>query len=422
MTFRTVLASGRDERMRAPALVVACAAATVAAIVAAASTSESLVIAVVLGAGIVVGELFVLRWPPAGEVPASYAVFLVLARGAGVRDALLTVLAAELLTVAGDHELRAAAWRAGRGIAVGSTTIVAYHLGFMALGRHEVVVAVMAALLVGAAAGAGVDGSVRHAEGEAPQTFWPERALYAWGAIVGSGVLMAMAIRGVHGDGALGLRAAMLLALPLLAIWWSYQQDDAATRVLRQTVDALAMVPVLSGAVELGASARDAELARHVAAHVGLTPDEQYTIAVAARLRHLGAVASGSLIAGAGDVDAVGFPRAETATAAMLRGTPFAESGTIADSAAGVEGGASPPASRAEMHATVLRMLAEFQSARTDACDSASAIGALTCPARRPIGARRRRRARAGGRQRRAGLTAVRSGVARAPARRPQAA
>ncbi|HEY1741267.1 MAG TPA: hypothetical protein VGI86_21320, partial [Acidimicrobiia bacterium] len=102
MSMRTVLASGRDERMRVPVLVVATVTALGALVVALVSTSEPLVAAVVLGAGIVVGELFVLRWPPAGEVAASYAVFLVLTRAVDLRVALLTIVAAELVTLAGE--------------------------------------------------------------------------------------------------------------------------------------------------------------------------------------------------------------------------------------------------------------------------------------------------------------------------------
>ena len=138
-------------------------------------------------------------------------------------------MAAELVTLVGEEHFRAARWRAGRSVVVGAATVVGFHLVFAVLGRRELVITVLAALLVSAAVGAAVDGSMHHAEHEMQQTYWPERALYAWAAVIGTGVLMALAVRGVNGDGALGVRGAAWLALPLLAIWWSFQQDDTST-------------------------------------------------------------------------------------------------------------------------------------------------------------------------------------------------
>jgi hypothetical protein len=372
-----VFASGRDERLRLPVLVVATAAALVAVIVAIVSTSEPLVAAIVLGAGIVVGEVFVLRWPPAGEVAASYAVFLVLARAVDLRVALVTIVAAELVTLAGDEDFRAARWRSVRSVAVGATMVLVFHLVFAALAHRELAITVLAALLMSAAMGAAVDGSMHHAESDVQQTYWPERALYAWAAVIGTGVLMALAVRGVDGDGALGVRGAAWLSLPLLAIWWSFQQDDASTRLTRQTADALAMVPVLGGAVELGASAHDADLARRVAAQLGLTADEQHTVAVAARLRHLGAVTFDSVIDLTEDSTGASLARAEAATSAMLRNTQFDDAGAIVSAAAGVGGRERDHSDgRAELLATVVRTLDEFQTARPGR-DPAAAIGAL---------------------------------------------
>ncbi len=379
MTVRTVLATSRDERLRPPAIGVAAACAVAAVVVELSLSPSPLRVAVVLGAAVVVGELLILRWPPAGELPLSYAVFLVVARAVPLRDAMATLLIAELVSLAGDERTHRAVWRAGRGLAAGVATVCTFHLAFAALGRHEIVAIVVAALLVAAMVASAVDGSLRRAEHEILQTFWPERALYAWGAVVGSGVLMAIAVRGVDGDGALGTRGAGLLALPLLAVWWSFQQDDASARVLRQTVDALAMVPVLTGVVDIGASARDAETARRVGAHVGLTPDEQHTIAVAARLRHVGAAAAEPRI----DLTharptPVAQGRVEQATSEMLRDTPFADAGAVvrATRSVAVRDDAAGNG-RVELSATVLHVVSEYQSARARGRDSATALGAL---------------------------------------------
>ncbi|HEY3833053.1 MAG TPA: hypothetical protein VGO03_12230 [Acidimicrobiia bacterium] len=378
MSGRTVFASGRDERLRVPVLVVATAAALVALVVALVSNSEPLVAAMLLGAGIVVGEVFVLRWPPAGEVAASYSVFLALTRAVDLRVAVVTIVAAEIVTLAGDEDFRSARWRAVRSAAMGVAIVTVFHLVFATLGHRELVITVLAALLVSAAVGAAIDGSMRHAEREVQQTYWPERALYAWAAVIGTGVLMALAVRGVDGAGALGVRGAAWLSLPLLVIWWSFQQDDASTRLTRQTADALAMVPVLGGAVELGASAHDADLARRVAAQLGLSADEQHTLAVAARLRHLGAVTFDSVIDLTGDASGAALARAEAATSAMLRNTQFDEAGAIVSAASGVAARAGDsPDGRAELLATVVRTLDEFQTARPGVRDPAGAIGAL---------------------------------------------
>ena len=113
MSVRTVLSSGRDERMRMRALAVAAGTALVAGFLALVSDPQPLVTAVVLGAGIVVAELFVLRWPPAGELPVSYAVFLVVARALDWRAALATIVFAELVSLAADERNTRAACARG---------------------------------------------------------------------------------------------------------------------------------------------------------------------------------------------------------------------------------------------------------------------------------------------------------------------
>ena len=138
------------------------------------------------------------------------------------------------------------------------------------------------------------------------------------------------------------------------------------------------MVPVLGGAVQLGASAHDADLVRHVAAQLGLSADEQHTVAVAARLRHLGAVTFDSVIDLTDDATGASLARAEVATSAMLCNTQFDDAGAIVATAGGTssrDGDARD--GRVDLLATVVRTLDEFQTARPGGRDPAGAIGAL---------------------------------------------
>ena len=207
MTVRTVLASDRDERMRVPVVVVATAAALVALVATLVSTSEPLVAAIVLGAGIVVGEVFVLRWPPAGEVAASYAVFLVLARAVDVRVALVTIVAAELVTLVGEEHFRAARWRAGSQRCCGRG-----HSGGIpprVRGARSPRARDHRAGCTARERGRRCRGRREHAPRrarDAADLLARARRPYAWAAVIGTGVLMALAVRGVNGDGALGVR------------------------------------------------------------------------------------------------------------------------------------------------------------------------------------------------------------------------
>src|SRR3954470_7812516 len=148
-----VMATLRAERMHARAIGFAVATLAAALVIALVAPRGELVTAALLGAGIVVGELFVLRWPPAGELPLSYAVFPVVARGLDIRYALVTVVLAELVTLAGDEASQRSGWRVTRGIAVGAAIVIAYHAAFAVVGRDENVAIVAAALLFAIAIG-----------------------------------------------------------------------------------------------------------------------------------------------------------------------------------------------------------------------------------------------------------------------------
>jgi hypothetical protein len=371
MSIATRFALVRDERMHPQALAIALASAVVALGVALVAPRGALVTAAVLEAGIVAGELLVLRWRPAGELALSYAVFLVAVRGLALRDAVVVVLVAELVTLAADVGTgRRSGARVARSIAVGIAMVLAGHGAFALFGRREDVWVVVAALCVAAAAGAAIDAAMRRFAGDVEQTFWPEPALYAWTSVLASGVVMAIAVRGVDGRGALGTRGAVLLALPMLGVWWAYQQSAATGRMLGQAVEALAMVPALAGVVDLGAGPRVAALARHVGERVGLTPDEQTTLDVAARLQHLGAVTLDR------DTDAHGNAAARATFDILGEVEAFAPAGEIVRRASAPRS-VSMLDARGNLSASVLQKVAQFEFAREAGYDEAGALAAL---------------------------------------------
>jgi hypothetical protein len=382
MSPRAVLASVRDARLSTRAIAVAACVAVAAIVVAELGLDEQLGTAALLVAAIVVGELFVLRWPPRGELPLSYAVFPVVARGLDLRYAVATVVIAELISIVGDDRATWQPWRAVRGLAVGLAIVSVDHVVFAVFGHEESVVAVVGALLIAIAVGAAVDANLRRAEGSVQQTYWPERALYAWCAVIASAVMMAVAIRGIDGSGSLGVRGAALLGLPLLAVWWSYQSTDATTRMLQQTVDSLAMVPVLAGVVELGADARNAELARRVGARVGLTPDEQRALGVAAQLQHLGAATFDHAIDLTDERASGARDRTARATAKILRATPaYAAAGDIVHRAGTRRSRTAPQhGERDDFAAVVLESVTRYHAARAAGRDAEQAIERLRTP------------------------------------------
>jgi hypothetical protein len=87
-----------------------------------------------------------------------------------------------------------------------------------------------------------------------------------------------------------GAEMALVAALPLLITRFSFQRSAEAGDTLRQTVQALGLVPELAGMVPLGHSERSAHYARLLCEQLHLRRDRREVVVTAARLHHLGAV------------------------------------------------------------------------------------------------------------------------------------
>lgn len=102
--------------------------------------------------------------------------------------------------------------------------------------------------------------------------------------LVCAGVLFAVAVEQV------GLAMAAVAILPLAVTHFAFGRHAAASETLRQTVQALGLVPELAGLAPLGHSERAAHYARAVAIELGFGPPDVERIVTATRLHHLGAV------------------------------------------------------------------------------------------------------------------------------------
>jgi hypothetical protein len=244
-----------------------------------------------LGAGIVLGELLVLRLEDGSALPLSYAVLMVLASSFAFGEYALTVFAAELLALLIIVAGRAVRWRLAtllERLAVAAATFAAYRAAWNAVDQRETVAAILAALAAAAAAQLVTDVVVRKVL-RLGASFTP-RARLAWLAIASSGMLMAIGYRGVDGQGRVGIWGPLLFSTPLLAAWYAFERLDSATRSYRQTIEALAMAPELGGMVPAGHAERVAALALAMGEHVGLSAQDVNDLEMAALLHHLGQV------------------------------------------------------------------------------------------------------------------------------------
>ena len=205
---------------------------------------------VLLAAGLVLGELFVLRLENGTAVPLSYAVLLVIASSFAVPRYAAAVAGAELISAVAAvlrSIVRVAHPIMLERLVVAAATIAVYD-GFRSVTHYrETVGAVL--LTLGAAALSqfrwisplgGSCGCGRRSR--------PGRAS-AWLAIASSGILMAIGYRGVDGHGEVGIWGPLLFSTPLLAAWYAFERLDTATRAYRQTIESLAMAPEFGGIV-----------------------------------------------------------------------------------------------------------------------------------------------------------------------------
>ncbi len=271
--------------------VAGLVAGTVAHFVDSAGNADALIF---LAAGLVLGELLVLRLEDGSAVPLSFAVLIVLASSFTFPQYAVAVLGAELISLVlriTDRSTHGNGWRISifvERIAVAAATYGAYAGVTRLLDHRETVAAVLAALAAAAAAQVVVDVATRKLL-HLGATFSP-RGRLAWLAVASSGMLMAIGYRGVNGEGRVGIWGPLLFATPLLAAWYAFERLDSATRSYKQTIEALAMAPELGGIVPPGHAERVAKLATAMGEHLGLSQQDVQDLEMASWLHHLGQV------------------------------------------------------------------------------------------------------------------------------------
>jgi hypothetical protein len=244
-----------------------------------------------LAAGVVLGELLVLRLEDGTAIPLSFAVLIVLASSFSLPEYAAAVVGAELVALLLRITDRAEGWNLAiffERIVVAAATVAAYRLVDGLTTGRETVASVLAALAAAAAAQVIVDVPLRRVL-HLGASFSP-RGRLAWLAIASSGILMALGYRGVDGDGRVGIWGPLLFATPLLAAWYAFERLDSATRSYRQTIEALAMAPELGGLVPRGHAERVATLASAMGERLGLSAADIRDLEMAALLHHLGQV------------------------------------------------------------------------------------------------------------------------------------
>jgi hypothetical protein len=296
-------------------VAVVSAAGALAALVSIAATSDASDVPKValIAAGVVVGELLVLRLEDGTCLPLAYALALVAVRGVGLPNALMAVAIGEAIAIAVRTAPRSLGHRALESLHHGAVASAA--IGVAALvDRTESAERLSDVLVVlGAATLAMIvaEELVRLVTGR--RSSLTPRGTRAWLVLAACGALMALGAHGVNGRGDFGVWGPLLFSIPLLATWWSFERLDAVSRAQRQTLEALAMAPELAGFVASGHAARVATLCRAMANDVGLGPDAMRDLEAAALLHHLGAVTIPRADEGVRSLDVV------RTTAALLR-------------------------------------------------------------------------------------------------------
>lgn len=320
-----------------------------------------------LAAGIVVGELLVLRLEDGSAVPLSFAVMIVLAASFEPNEYAVAVLAAELVAfgLGSSGRDRISAEILVARVAVAAATLGAYRGAEHLLGERETVPVVLATLGAAALAQLLVDlalCAVLH-RGHS----WTTRGRLAWLAVASSGMLMAIGLRGVDGRGDVGLWGPLLFSTPLLAAWYAFERLDSATRAYRQTIESLAMAPEFGGLVVPGHAARVASLVVQLGEELGMSRKEIQEVEMAALLHHLGQVTLDDPgVAGRPDPQEVA-----KVTGSMLREIrPLAAAGDI------VAGDAEDP--RRRLAVQVMRIASDYDDlTATEGTPSSAAIEAL---------------------------------------------
>lgn len=243
---------------------------------------------VILGAAVVLGELFLLRPGGRAPLPLSFAFVMVLMRAASSADFALVLLGALALAFV----LRPARSMTARIVTTASRLVgAAAALGAyllvleLAPGTDEVGI-VLLALGVAGVVEIGVDDGTRMLR--ARRFSWSIDGRLADLALVTSGMLMSVAYRGADGTEGMGLWAPLLFSIPLLAAWYSYERLASIRRTHEQTIAALSVVPELAGLARSGHAERVADLSVALGDDLGLGRHELEYLRTAALLHHLG--------------------------------------------------------------------------------------------------------------------------------------
>jgi hypothetical protein len=247
-----------------------------------------------LAAGVVIGEILVLRLEDRSAVPLSYAVVMVLAAGFSFGEFAVTLVCAELIAYCVCRRPSEPVTRVPillTRLVVGAATFAAYTAVAHLFDDRNKGTALLVSLFVAAVTQFVVDTAsrivMRRGSG------WTTRGRLAWLAVASSGMLMAIGYVGV--DDAkhpieLKIWGPLLFATPLLAAWYAFERLDQARLAYRQTIESLAMSPELAGLVPAGHAERVASLVGYIGNRLGLSESDLDDLEMAALLHHLGQV------------------------------------------------------------------------------------------------------------------------------------
>lgn len=279
----------RSQRLRT--WVVAAAGATTAAVAAIADRDGPWSGLILLGLGVVAGELLELNPGNRPRLPLSHAVVLVLLRVGTIAQVAVVVGAGQVAAFAvraRPEGRRARTALLGQRLVAAAAALAAYHgvVDHVRFGDRRW--SVLLALGLAGLAQLAVDEVARLVP--ARQLRVPLRGRSAELALVTSGMLMAVGYSGVDGRGGMGLWGPLLFSVPLLAAWYSFEQLDSIRTTYGQTIRALSVVPELGGFARAGHAERVADLAVTLASELDLGRQETEQLATAALLHDIGTV------------------------------------------------------------------------------------------------------------------------------------
>lgn len=271
-------------------LAIAAFGAAVALIGLAAGISGRNIDVIVLGTGLVIGNLVELRPANRSSLPVGFAIVVVLVRATSAREFVVIVAAASLASAILRNR------REGENRAVWFVELLTASLAGGAT-YHVLVsgisssVSARASVLI-ALAGAGVSEIlvVDLANAVREHRVAALRSRGADIAVVTSGILMSVGYGGLAGQGRLGLWGPLLFSIPLVAGWYSFELLRRTRRTFRQTVRALGVAPELGGLAREGHVERVAELSVELGKQLGVGEGELEDLETAAWLHHLGSV------------------------------------------------------------------------------------------------------------------------------------